>query len=33
MNGPKIAPHNEKAAAVWDSGGASYDAISRGIAD
>ena len=33
MNGPKIAPHNEKAAAVWDSGGASYDAISRGIAN
>jgi len=33
MNGPKIAPHNEKAASVWDSGGASYDAISRGIAD
>lgn len=28
-----IAPHNEKSAAVWDSGGASYDAISRGIAD
>lgn len=28
-----IAPHNEKSASVWDSGGASYDAISRGIAD
>ncbi|MCB1519028.1 MAG: class I SAM-dependent methyltransferase [Hyphomicrobiaceae bacterium] len=28
-----IAPHNEKSASVWDSGGANYDAISRGIAD
>jgi ubiquinone/menaquinone biosynthesis C-methylase UbiE len=28
-----IHPHNERAAAVWSSGGAHYDAISRGIAD
>jgi SAM-dependent methyltransferase len=28
-----IQPHNERAAAVWSSGGAHYDAISRGIAD
>jgi len=28
-----IAPHNQKSAAVWDSGGVNYDAISRGIAD
>lgn len=28
-----IQPHNEKPAAVWNSGGARYDQISRGIAD
>lgn len=28
-----IAQHNTKIAAVWDLGGSSYDAISRGIAD
>ncbi len=28
-----IQPHNEKPAAVWSSGGAKYDRISRGIAD
>ncbi len=28
-----IQPHNEKPAAVWSSGGADYDRISRGIAD
>jgi ubiquinone/menaquinone biosynthesis C-methylase UbiE len=28
-----IQPHNEKPAAVWSSGGADYDQISRGIAD
>lgn len=28
-----IQPHNERPAAVWSSGGAHYDAISRGIAD
>jgi ubiquinone/menaquinone biosynthesis C-methylase UbiE len=28
-----IQPHNARPAAVWSSGGASYDAISRGIAD
>jgi SAM-dependent methyltransferase len=28
-----IEPHNAKPAAVWSSGGASYDQISRGIAD
>jgi SAM-dependent methyltransferase len=28
-----IQSHNQKAAAVWSSGGAHYDAISRGIAD
>ena len=28
-----IQPHNERPAAVWNSGGAHYDAISRGIAD
>jgi SAM-dependent methyltransferase len=28
-----IQPHNEKPAAVWSSGGADYDQVSRGIAD
>lgn len=28
-----IQPHNARAAAVWSSGGADYDRISRGIAD
>ena len=28
-----IQPHNERPAAVWNSGGADYDQISRGIAD
>src|SRR3712207_6728376 len=28
-----IQPHNERAAAVWSSGGKHYDQISRGIAD
>jgi SAM-dependent methyltransferase len=28
-----VQPHNEKPAAVWSSGGADYDQISRGIAD
>jgi ubiquinone/menaquinone biosynthesis C-methylase UbiE len=28
-----IQPHNEKSAAVWSSGGADYDRVSRGIAD
>ncbi len=28
-----IQPHNERPAAVWSSGGADYDQISRGIAD
>ena len=28
-----IQPHNEKPAAVWSSGGADYDQISRGIAN
>ncbi len=28
-----IQPHNERPSAVWSSGGASYDQISRGIAD
>lgn len=28
-----IQPHNQKAAFVWNSGGAQYDTISRGIAD
>jgi SAM-dependent methyltransferase len=29
----QIEPHNHKPAAVWNSGGARYDDISRGIAD
>src|SRR6185436_993928 len=28
-----IQPHNSRPAVVWGSGGANYDAISRGIAD
>lgn len=28
-----IQPHNAKPAAVWNSGGARYEDISRGIAD
>ncbi len=28
-----IQSHNEKAAAMWSSGGRAYDEISRGIAD
>ena len=28
-----IQPHNQKPASVWNSGGAGYDEISRGIAD
>ncbi len=28
-----IQPHNERVAAVWNSGGSDYDNISRGIAD
>ena len=28
-----VQPHNERPAAVWSSGGASYEEISRGIAD
>ena len=30
--GPSIQPHNERQAAVWNSGGEAYDAISRQIA-
>src|SRR3954471_13114934 len=33
MAGPAIQPHNQKPASVWNSGGANYDEISRGIAD
>jgi SAM-dependent methyltransferase len=33
MSGTGIQPHNERPATVWSTGGASYDAISRGIAD
>jgi SAM-dependent methyltransferase len=29
----RVQPHNERPAAVWSSGGAAYDGISRGIAD
>lgn len=32
MNDP-IQPHNQKSAGVWNSGGARYEEISRGIAD
>jgi SAM-dependent methyltransferase len=32
-NTTTIQPHNERPAAVWSSGGAGYDQISRGIAD
>jgi 2-polyprenyl-3-methyl-5-hydroxy-6-metoxy-1,4-benzoquinol methylase len=28
-----IQPHNQKPASVWNSGGAGYDEVSRGIAD
>src|SRR3954463_671363 len=28
-----IQPHNEKPASVWNSGGGSYNEVSRGIAD
>ena len=28
-----VQPNNERAAAVWSSGGAKYDQVSRGIAD
>lgn len=28
-----IQPHNHKPAGVWNSGGARYEEISRGIAD
>ena len=28
-----IQPHNERPAKVWSSAGASYDEVSRGIAD
>ena len=28
-----VQPHNERPAAVWSSGGAKYDQVSRGIAD
>lgn len=30
---PSIQPHNQKPAGVWNSGGARYEEISRGIAD
>lgn len=30
---PAIQPHNQKPASVWNSGGARYEDISRGIAD
>src|SRR4051794_25242660 len=30
---PAIQPHNQKPASVWNSGGAGYEGISRGIAD
>ena len=30
---PSIRPHNEKAAAVWGSGGSAYDKVSETIAD
>jgi SAM-dependent methyltransferase len=33
MAGPAIQPHNQKPASAWNSGGANYDEISRGIAD
>jgi 2-polyprenyl-3-methyl-5-hydroxy-6-metoxy-1,4-benzoquinol methylase len=33
MMASDIQPHNQKAAAVWNSGGAHYEDISRGIAD
>jgi len=29
----RVQPHNERAAAVWSSGGRDYNAISRGISD
>lgn len=32
-NTSAVQPHNERPAAVWSSGGSSYDRISRGIAD
>jgi len=32
-NSSAIQPHNERPAAVWSSGGAAYDQVSRGIAD
>src|SRR3990170_1768355 len=32
-NTATVQPHNERPAAVWSSGGAGYDRISRGIAD
>ena len=28
-----IQPHNQKPASVWNSGGAGYEEVSRGIAD
>lgn len=33
MNTQPIQPHNQKAAALWDSAGANYDQISQTIAD
>lgn len=33
MNTTTIQAHNQRAAAVWSSGGAAYESISRGIAD
>ena len=30
---PNIRPHNERAAAVWGSGGSAYDRVSATIAD
>lgn len=33
INAPAIQPHNERAAAVWSSGGQAYEAIIRGVCD
>jgi ubiquinone/menaquinone biosynthesis C-methylase UbiE len=33
MNTQSIQPHNQKAAAMWDSAGANYDQVSQTIAD
>src|SRR6187399_1843920 len=33
INTSAVQPHNERSAAVWNSGGSNYDRISRSIAD